>query len=62
MRIVSEAADDSIGRQKRGGNDIVRVNWDSKLAKLVEEQNRSRRKRDNAEGLARKCAQTEYEG
>ena len=60
LRIVTKAADDSIGRQKRLINKQTRLDWDSKLAKLVEGQNSSRKNRDSSEGETRKRAQAEY--
>jgi len=60
LRIVTKAADDSIGRQKRQSKEQKRLDWDSKLGELVAGQNRSRKARDRAEGEARKQAHVEY--
>ena len=50
LRIVEAAAEGSIGRQKRQKGRLKVSEWDGELAKLVQEQNRSRKMRDKSEG------------
>ena len=61
MRIVTKAAEGSIGRQKKRPNRQENSKWDGKLAQMVAEQNRSRKIRDKAEGDSRKQAHVEYQ-
>ena len=61
LRIVEAAAEGSIGRQKRQKGRLKVSEWDGELAKLVQEQNRSRKIRDKSEGERRKIAHAEYQ-
>ena len=61
LRIVEAAAEGSIGRQKRQKGRLKVSEWDGELAKLVQEQNRSRKIRDKSEGERRKIAHVEYQ-
>jgi len=61
LKIVERAAEGHIGRQKRQKGRLKVSEWDRELAKLVEEQNRSRRVRDKSEGERRKIAHAEYQ-
>ena len=54
LKIVERAAEGSIGRQKKQRGRLKVSEWDGELARLVEEQNRSRRVRDKSEGETRK--------
>jgi hypothetical protein len=61
LRIVTKAADGSIGRQEKRPNRKENRKWDGRLAQMVAEQNRSRKNRDVAEGESRKQAHVEYQ-
>ena len=61
LTVVERAAEGSIGRQKKQRRRLKVSEWDGELAKLVEEQNRSRRVRDKSEGERRKIAHAEYQ-
>ena len=61
LTVVEREAEGSIGRQKKQRGRLKVSEWDGELAKLVEEQNRSRRVRDKSEGETLKRAHAEFQ-